>query len=80
MNGMIRFAVDPPQDIGSEKTVTVGLGSIINSPAPGNNYHVAITTRDAANNVIDGPMDSILFVIKDNSDINITTYGKQDQR
>jgi len=79
MNGMIRFAVNPPQTTGSERTVILELGNIINSYAPGK-YYVSITTRDAGNNVIDGPIVSAPFILKDNSDDITATHDKQDQK
>jgi hypothetical protein len=83
---MIRFAANPAQTVGSDRTVRLTIGNIINSYSPGNDYQVSVTTRDAANNIIDGPTVSAPFELKENSyatsggsDSNIMTQESVSQ-
>ena len=84
---MIRFAANPAQTVGSDRTVRLTIGNIINSYSPGNDYQVSVTTRDAANNIIDGPTVSAPFELKENSyatsggsDSNILTQESVSQQ
>lgn len=72
-NGIIRLKVDPAQTIGAENIIKLDFGNIINSHVSGNNYQVTITTKDAKNNIIDGPVVSAPFGLKENTYAEITT-------
>jgi hypothetical protein len=78
-NGIIRLKVDPAQTIGAENIIKLDFGNIINSHVPGNNYHVAITTKDTKNNIIDGPAASAPFGLKENMDAEITTENSANK-
>jgi hypothetical protein len=48
---------------------------------PNQSQHISITTRDAVNNIIDGPIVSLPFILNDNrDDITTATHDKQDQK
>jgi hypothetical protein len=64
---IIRLAVNPAQTVGSESTIKLHIGNIINSYASGNNYQVTIATKDTQNNIIDGPVVSAPFELKENT-------------
>ena len=79
MNGIIRLKVDPAQTIGAENIIKLDLGNIINSPIPGNNYQVTITTKDTKNNIIDGPVVSAPFGLKDDTYAEVTTENPANE-
>jgi hypothetical protein len=72
-NGIIRLRVDPAQIIDAGNIIKLDFGNIINSHVPENNYQVTITTKDQKNNIIDGPVVSAPFGIKENTYAEITT-------
>jgi hypothetical protein len=72
-NGIIRLEVDPAQTIGAGNIIKLDFGNIINSHVPENNYQVTITTKDTKNNIIDGPVVSAPFGIRENTYAEITT-------
>jgi hypothetical protein len=63
----IKLVANPAQTVGSDRTIRLNMGNIINSYSPGNDYQVSVTTRDAANNIIDGPTVSVPFELKQNN-------------
>ena len=63
----IKLVAYPAQTVGSDRTIRLNMGNIINSYSPGNDYQVSVTTRDAANNIIDGPTVSVPFELKQNN-------------
>ena len=73
VNGIIRLKVDPAQTIGAGNVIKLDFGNIINSYVPENNYQVTITTKDSKNNIIDGPVVSAPFGIKENTYAEMTT-------
>ena len=73
VNGIMRLRVDPAQNIDAGNILKLDLGNIINSPIPGNDYQVILTTKDTKNNIIDGPVVSAPFGIKENTYPEITT-------
>jgi hypothetical protein len=78
-NGIIRLKVDPAQTIGAENIIKLDFDNIINSHVPGNNYQVTITTKDTKNNIIDGPVVSAPFGLKENTDAEITTENSANK-
>ena len=78
VDGIIRLKVDPAQTIGADNIIKLDLGNIINSPIPGNNY-VTITTKDTKNNIIDGPVVSAPFGLKEDTYADITTENSANE-